>query len=190
MGFFHEIESAGSHFRVDSLHPFHRQGAGVLYPAISVRMNNTPGAELLAKCWILWVVDIFRLVLGVEVVQVAEELVEAVIGGQVLIAVTQVILAELAGGIAVIFQQAGKCRVFFAHTFFRAGKPNLGQAGTKGRLAGNKRSAPGGAALLTVPVGEHGALIGDPVDIGCLVSHHPVVVGADIEPANIVAPNH
>jgi hypothetical protein len=40
---------------------------------------------------------VLRLLLGVEVVQVAEELVEAVVGGQVLVAVAQVVLAELAG---------------------------------------------------------------------------------------------
>ena len=143
MGFFHEIESAGSHFRVDSLHPFHRQGAGVLYPAISVRMNNTPGAELLAKCWILWVVDIFRLVLGVEVVQVAEELVEAVVGGQVLVPVAEVVLAELAGHVAMVLQQPGDGRVFLLHAQGGAREPDLGQTRAEHRLPHDEGGAPG-----------------------------------------------
>ena len=40
------------------------------------------------------------LLLGVEVVEVAEELIEAVHGGQKLVLVAEVVLAELAGGVA------------------------------------------------------------------------------------------
>jgi acetylornithine/succinyldiaminopimelate/putrescine aminotransferase len=40
------------------------------------------------------------LFLGIEVVQVAEELIEAMIGRQVLVLVAEMILAELASGIA------------------------------------------------------------------------------------------
>jgi hypothetical protein len=59
---------------------------------------------------ILGVVVGLRLFLGVQVVEVAEELVEAVVGGQVLVLVAQVVLAELAGGVAVRLEEVGDGR--------------------------------------------------------------------------------
>ena len=53
------------------------------------------------------VVLVLRLLLGVEVVEVAEELVEPVHGGQVLVTVALVVLAELAGGVALALQHRG-----------------------------------------------------------------------------------
>ena len=47
----------------------------------------------------------FRLVLGIEVVEVAEELVEAVDGRQELVAVAEMVLAELAGDVAQRLEQ-------------------------------------------------------------------------------------
>ena len=54
---------------------------------------------------------LLRLLLGVEVVEVAEELVEAVDRGQVLVAVAEVVLAELAGRVAERLEQFGDGRV-------------------------------------------------------------------------------
>ena len=48
-----------------------------------------------------------RLFLGIQVVEVAEELVEAVNGRQKLVPVAQMVLAELAGGIAQRLQRLG-----------------------------------------------------------------------------------
>jgi hypothetical protein len=48
---------------------------------------------------------VLRLLLGIEVVEVAEELVEAVGRGQVLVAVAQVVLAELASDVAQRLEQ-------------------------------------------------------------------------------------
>ena len=52
-----------------------------------------------------------------------------------------------------------------------------------------KGSPTGCAALLAVPVGEHRAFFGDAVDVRRTVAHDSVVVGADIEPANIISPD-
>jgi hypothetical protein len=71
------------------------------------------------------VVLVLRLLLGVEVVEVAEELVEAVVGGQVLVAVAEVVLAELAGGVALRLEQAGDGRVFFLQPCSAPGRPTL-----------------------------------------------------------------
>ena len=46
------------------------------------------------------VVELLRLLLGVEVIQVAEELVESVHCRQVLVEIAEVVLAELAGRVA------------------------------------------------------------------------------------------
>ena len=70
---------------------------------------------------------------------------------------------------------------------FGAGQADLGQAGADRRLAGDEGGAAGGAALLAVPVGEDRAFSADAVDVGRAVAHDPHVVGADIEPADVVA---
>jgi hypothetical protein len=78
-----------------------------------------------------------RLLLGVEVVEVAEELVEAVHGRQELVAVAQVVLAELAGGVAsglsasaMVMSSARRPRL--------APAADLGEPGAQGRLAGDE----------------------------------------------------
>src|SRR6516165_12314745 len=57
-------------------------------------------------------------------------------------------------------------------------------------LTGDERCAPGSAALLGVVIGETHALLGDAVDIGCLVAHQPVRITTQIGHADIVAPDH
>jgi hypothetical protein len=54
---------------------------------------------------------VLRLRLGVEVMEVAEELVEDVHGRQVLVAVAQGILAELPGRVAETLQEFGDARI-------------------------------------------------------------------------------
>ncbi|MCY1311686.1 hypothetical protein D9M70_620200 [compost metagenome] len=56
------------------------------------------------------VVPVLVLLLGVEVVEVAEELVEAVHGGQVGVVVAEVVLAELAGAVAGALEHFGQAR--------------------------------------------------------------------------------
>jgi len=56
-------------------------------------------------------------------------------------------------------------------------------------LSGDKSGTAGSAALLAVPVGEESALAGESVDVRGLISHHAEVVGADVELADIVAPD-
>ena len=75
-------------------------------------MDHAPRTEILLEARILGVLRVFRLLLGVEVVEVAKKLVEAVRGRQELVAVAEVILAELAGGVAEGFEQVGDGRIF------------------------------------------------------------------------------
>ncbi|MFT7288835.1 MAG: hypothetical protein ACI87W_002958 [Halieaceae bacterium] len=44
--------------------------------------------------------------------------------------------------------------------------------------------------MLAIPVRKHDAFFGDAVDVGGLVTHHALVVRADIEPADVVTPDY
>lgn len=48
-------------------------------------------------------------------------------------------------------------------------------------------SSSGGTTLLRIPVSEHRPFPGDTVNVGCPVSHNPMVVGADVVP-DVVPP--
>ena len=71
------------------------------------------------------VVGVLGLFLGVEVVQVPEELVEPVHRRQVLVAVAEVVLAELAGGVPERLQELGDGRVAGVHALSAPGSPTL-----------------------------------------------------------------
>ena len=131
-------------------------------------MDDAAGPEALAERRVLRVVLVLGLFLGVEVVEIAEELVEPVVGGQVLVAVAQVVLAELRRRVAERLEQLGDGRVLAAQTFPGAGEADLGQAGAKRVLPGDEGRPTRGTALLTVEVGEPDALAREPVDVGCL----------------------
>ena len=145
-------------------------------------------AELLLERRVLGIVGQLRLFLGVQVIEVAEELVEAVHGRQVFVAVAEVVLAELAGGVAERLEQLGDRRVFLLQADRRAGHADLGQARADRILAGDEARAAGGAALLRVVVGERHAFLGDAVDVRGPVAHHAAAEVADVPDADVVAP--
>ena len=64
-------------------------------------MNDAPGTVFFLELGILRIEIAFRLFLGIQVIEVAEEFVEAVIGRQMLVVVTEMVLAKLAGGVAL-----------------------------------------------------------------------------------------
>ncbi len=114
---------------------------------------------------VLRIVRIVGLFFGIEVIEVAEELIESVNGGQMLVAVAEVVLAELAGGIAEILHELPNRGILEAEPERRARHADLRETGTDRRLAGNKGGATGGATLLPVEIGEHRAFLGDAVDV-------------------------
>ena len=156
---------------------------------LAQRVDHAAGREFLAHRRVLEVVGMFRLLAGVEVVERAEELVEAVRGGQRLVGVAEMVLAELRGHVALRLEELGDRDVPRLQAFLGARQADLEQAGAEARLAGDERPAAGGAALLAVPVGEQRAFLGDAVDVGRLVAHHALVVGADVPVADVVAPD-
>ena len=186
----------GHHLVVDGLHPLLGQRTGVLDPLGPVRagprVDDPAGAEVLAEVGevlLARVVVELGLLLGVEVVEVAEELVEAVGRRQELVAVAEVVLAELPGAVAPRLEGGGDGGVLGAQPDVGARHAHLGQPGAVGVLAGDERRPPGGAALLAVVVGEAGALGGDPVDVRGAVAHQPVAVAAEVADADVVAPD-
>jgi hypothetical protein len=75
-------------------------------------MNDAPRPEAFAELRILWVVRVFRLLFGIQVVEVAEELIEAVVGGQKLVLITQMVLPKLPGCITERLEKFRDARVF------------------------------------------------------------------------------
>ncbi|MNE36694.1 hypothetical protein D3C80_1305140 [compost metagenome] len=139
---------------------------------------------------VFWPVRTLRFFFGVKVVQVAEELVETMVGRQVFILVAQVVLAELAGRIALGLQCLGNGDVTLLQTHRSTRDADFRQAGTQRCLASDERRPAGGAAVLRIVVGEHHAFFGNPVDVRSLVADHAHGVGADVGLANIVAEDH
>ena len=189
-----EVQRASQEFLIHRFHPLHGQRAGILdaLGAVRVRpgLQHAARRELAAEFGVARVVRVFRLVFGIQVVEAAEELVEAVHRRQMFVAVAQVVLAELAGGVAERLQQAGDGRVLRPHALGGAGQADLRQAGADRALACDEGGAAGGAGILGIVVGEHRAFAGDAVDVGRAVAHHPHVVGRDIRPADIVPEDH
>ena len=128
-----------------------------------------------------------RVLHRVEVVEVAEELVEPVDRGQELVEVAQVVLAELAGGVAHRLEGRGDGRRRGGHADLGAGLADGGQPGADRQLAGDEVGPARRAARLGVVVGEEHPLGGEPVEVRRPAGHHAPVVGADVEPADVVA---
>jgi hypothetical protein len=64
-------------------------------------MEHAARTKRLLELRILGIVRQFRLFLGVEVIEIAEELVEAMIGWQMLVVIAQMVLAKLASCISL-----------------------------------------------------------------------------------------
>ena len=178
---------------VDRLHPLLGQRPGVLDLVVAgprpPRAQHAARAEALLELRVLRIVGVLRLLLGVQVVEVAEELVEPVLGRQELVAVAEVVLPVLAGHVPERLEQLGERGILGFQSEVGPWQADLGQPGADRRLAGDERRAPGGTALLPVPVGEEPALTGEAVDVGRPVAHDTEVVGAEVVPADVVAPD-
>ena len=63
-------------------------------------MNEVSGPDSVSDGWVRRIGVPIRVGHGVEVIQIAEELVEAVHAGKIFVQVAEMILAKLAGGVA------------------------------------------------------------------------------------------
>src|SRR6266851_751 len=151
-------------------------------------MEHAPGPKSRFECRIRWIVGEFRFLFRIQVIEVAEELVESVHGRQELIAIAEMVLAKLTGGVTERLEQFGDGRVVRLKSENGAGQSDFGQAGAERVLPGDEGCATGSAALLAVPVGEFDAFLGDAVDVRSLVAHHAIAVATDIPVADVIAP--
>ena len=90
------------------------------------------------------------------------------------------VLAELAGGVALVLQQLRDGHESSVHADRRAGNADFRQAGAIDALPGDEGRAARRAGLLAVAIGEHHAFLGDAVDVGRLVAHQAVRVAAQV----------
>src|ERR1700679_3065761 len=97
----------------------------------------------------LGVVGQFRFFFGVQVIEIAKELVETVYGRQVLVSIAEMVLPELASGIAERLEHFTDGRVFRLKSDCGAGHTNLCQACAERVLPADKRCASSRTALLT-----------------------------------------
>ena len=190
---FHEPHGFAGEFLVHRFHALLVQRAGQLdlLRAIGVgpAVNDATRRIALTELGILEVIRVFRFVLGVEVVQGAEEFVETVRRGQVFVAIAQMVLPELAGLVAPGFQQFRDRHIPGLQSFRGARQTDLEHAGAEANLAGDESRTSGRTTLLAVPVRELRPFIGDTIDVRRLVTHHPLVEGADVPVADVVAPD-
>src|SRR5262249_35933394 len=73
----------------------------------SLAAEYPPRPELLLEFWIGRVVEVLRLFLGIEVIEVAEELIEAVDRGQIFVQIAEVVLSVLSRRVAERLQRLG-----------------------------------------------------------------------------------
>ena len=123
----------------------------------------------------------------VEVIEVAEELVEPVDGGQELIQIAEVVLAELARGITHGLERGGNRAGLGRNADLGAGLADRGHAGADGQFAGDEVRPARRATRLGVVVGEQHALLGELVEVRRPAGHHAAMVGADVPHADVVA---
>src|SRR6476660_4745761 len=105
------------------------------------------------------------------------------------VTIAEMVLAELPRDVPLSLQQFRDRHIPCLQTFLSARQSNLEQSSTETRLTGDEAGTSGGTALLTIPVREQRAFLCDAVNIRRLVTHHALVVSADVPIADIVAPD-
>ena len=102
-------------------------------------VDDIARAKLLLELGALRVVGLVRLFHGVEVIEDAIELVEAVDRRQVFVAVAEMVLADLRRRVAKRLEELGDRRVLVLQALLGGGQTDLQQTGAERRLAKDKR---------------------------------------------------
>jgi hypothetical protein len=151
----HEIDRRVRGLVVDRLHPLPGERSGVLddlpADAAPARLlgrivlgcrpapEHAARSEHIPKARVSRVVEVLGLLLGVQVVKIAEELVEPVHGRQVLVLVAEMVLAELAGCIAERLHELRDRRIAVLQADRGGRYTDLGEPGAQRRLTGDER---------------------------------------------------
>jgi len=123
---------------------------------------------------------------GIQMVQIAPELVEAVGSRQRVGVVAQMVLAELAVVVAEVAQEPGERRRPGPQVGRAAGQLWRDHAGAQRMHSGEECVPPRRAALLGVVVGELRAFLANAIDVRCFPDHQALVVDARLHPADVV----
>jgi len=135
LGAFHEVQRLGVDLFIDGFHTLLRQRTGVHDPPIREAVNDAARPEPFLEVRILGllrIIRMLRLLLRVQVIEVAEELIEPVVRRQHLITVPEVVLAELPGHVALRPEERGDGRIFLFHALGRARQADLGKTRADG----------------------------------------------------------
>ena len=99
-------------------------------------MHDVARANLRQK--ILRIIRVPRVLHRIEVIEIAPELIEPVDAWQELVLVSQVVLAELPGGVAQLLQRGRDRRRLRRNADLGAGLADRGHPGTDRQLAGDE----------------------------------------------------
>jgi hypothetical protein len=185
---------------VHCLHPFGIKRAGVLdllfadlAPAWhhgGVVCVGRPRVDHVARAddvqQVLRVVRMSWIFHRIEVIEVAEEFVEAVDGGQKLIEIAQVVLTELTGCVALRFKGGSYRASLRWYADFGTSLADRRHASTNRKFAHDEVRATRRAAGLGVIIGEQHSLLGHLVEIGCTPGHQAAMVGTDIPHSDVI----
>ena len=156
-----KVERGGEKFLVHCLHALLGKRAGIgaalLAPLAETRIfarrirdgrraaQNAARTETQLELSILRIVRVLGLVLGIQMIEIAEELVKTVDRRQKLIAVAEMVLAELSGHVTLRLEQLGERRVFLRQPLLRSWQAYFEKPGAQRTLAGDERRTAGGA---------------------------------------------
>ena len=204
LGLVDEGERLVANLVVDRFHPLRIERAGVLDLLLAdlaparhfgrvilvgrPTVNHVARPDLVEQFLrVIWMRRIFH---RIEMVEVAEELVEAVHRRQKFVLVAEMVLAELAGGVAHALQRVGNG--------YRLGRNANGgtrladrrHSGPDRKFAGDEVGASRGAARLCVIICKDRAFGRDLVEVWCAPRHQAAMVCANVPHPDVVAHDH
>src|SRR4029453_7544596 len=100
-------------------------------------MEDTAWSESLLEFRIRRIVGAFGFLLGIQVIQVAEKLIESVSRWKELVTIAEVVLAELTGDVAKWLEHLGNGRILRPQPEVGARKSDLRKPSANRRLSGN-----------------------------------------------------
>ena len=202
----HKLCPFRDEFQINGFHTLSRERSGVDDPLLAhhaeagvnrlifrfgrIGVHHPSRPVTLLELRVARVIFVFRFFLGVQVVQVAEELVEPVNRGQVFVPVTQVVLAELACRVALRLQDFGDGGVVRLHAHRPPDHADRRQARPDRIHARNEGGTPSGARRMRVVVSEHCSFFPNPINVRGAIAHDSATVNAEVRRADIVAPDH
>ena len=133
-----EIERLSDDLIIERLHSLRGQRAFILRWTVGGTRNHSARIKLLTKLGISRAIRVFQIFVAIQMVKIAEILVETVTVRQVFFKIAQVVLAILGGGIALGLEDFGESNVFLLQPGRRTWRADGCQTGTNGKLSGQK----------------------------------------------------